>query len=148
MSNDTELVVLFAMLHLIALAAGGGLLLLAFSGADGYGDAHPDRGSGGDQPPDPPGRPIGGPPLPVAVPARVRLRAPARLADLVPPAPRRAAREPNRPAPRPASTPPTDHPTRESPACSAICSWPLTAHHMPNGRLPTPGASRRPPRAG
>jgi hypothetical protein len=105
MSNDTELVVLFAMLHLIALAAGGGLLLLAFSGADGYGDAHPDRGSGGDQPPDPPGRPIGGPPLPVAVPARVRLRAPARLADLVPPAPRRAAREPNRPAPRPASTP-------------------------------------------
>jgi hypothetical protein len=111
MSNDTELVVLFAMLHLIALAAGGGLLLLAFSGDDGYGDAHPDRGSGGDQPPDPPGRPIGGPPLAVAVPARIRLRAPARLADLLPPAPRRGAREPNRPAPRPASTP-TNRPSR------------------------------------
>jgi hypothetical protein len=111
MSNDTELVVLFAMLHLIALAAGGGLLLLAFSGDDGYGDAHPDRGSGGDQPPDPPGRPIGGPPLAVAVPARVRLRAPARLADLLPPAPRRGAREPNRPAPRPASTP-TNRPSQ------------------------------------
>jgi hypothetical protein len=111
MSNDTELVVLLAMLHLVALAAGGGLLLLAFSGADGYEDAHPDRGSGGDQPPDPPGRPIGGPPLAVAVPARVRLRAPARLADLLPPAPRRGAREPNRPAPRPASTP-TNRPSR------------------------------------
>jgi hypothetical protein len=105
MSNDTELVVLFAMLHLIALAAGGGLLLLAFSGDDGCEDAHPDRGSGGNQPPDPPGRPIGGPPLPVATPARVRLREPARLADLLPAAPRRGTREPKRPARRPAMMP-------------------------------------------
>jgi len=105
MSTDTELVVLFAMLHLIALAAGGGLLLLAFSGNDGYEDAHPDRGSGGDQPPDPPVRPIGGPPLPAAAPARVRLREPARLADRLPPGPRRGTREPKRPAPRPAMTP-------------------------------------------
>jgi hypothetical protein len=105
MSNDTELVVLFAMLHLVALAAGGGLLLLAFSGGDGYYDAHPDRGSGGDQPPDPPGRPNGRPPLPVAAPARVRLREPARLADLIPPAPRRGTREPKRPARRPAMMP-------------------------------------------
>jgi hypothetical protein len=105
MSNDTELVVLFAILHLIALAAGGGLLLLAFSGDDGYEDVHPDRRSGGDQPPDPPRRPIGGPPLPVAAPARVRLREPARLADLLPRGPRRGTREPKRPAPRPAMTP-------------------------------------------
>jgi len=109
-SNDTELVVLFAMLHLIALAAGGGLLLLAFSGGDGYQDTHPDRGSGGDDPPDPPRRPIGGPPLPVAAPARVRLREPARLADLLPPAPRRWTREPNRPAPRAAMTPANPRP--------------------------------------
>lgn len=107
MSSDTELVVL---LHLIALAAGGGLLLLAFSGGDGYEDAHPDRGSGGDRPPDPPRRPIGGPQLPVAAPARVRLREPARLADLLPPAPRRGAREPKRPAPRPAMTPTNPRP--------------------------------------
>jgi hypothetical protein len=105
MSSDTELVVLFAMLHAVALVAGGGLLLLAFSGGDGYADGRPDRGSGGDQPPDPPSRPIGGPPLPVAAPARVRLREPARLADLLPPTPRRGMRDPKRPAPRPAMTP-------------------------------------------
>ena len=110
MSNDTELVVLFAMLHLIALTGGGALLLLAFSGDDGYQDMHPDRGPGGDQPPDPPRRPIGGPPLPVAAPARVRLREPARLADVLPRAPRRGAREPKRPAPRPAMTPTNPRP--------------------------------------
>jgi hypothetical protein len=105
MSNDIELVLLFAMLHLIALAAGGGLLLLAFSGGDGYEDAHRGRGSGDDQPPDPPPGPIGRPPLPVAAPTRVRLREPARLADLLPAAPRRGTREPKRPARRPATTP-------------------------------------------
>jgi hypothetical protein len=105
LSADTELVVLFAVLHLVALAAGGGLLLLAFSGGDGYEDTHHDRGSGGDHPSDPPRRPIGGPPLPVATPARVRLREPARLADLLPPVPRRGTQEPKRPAPRPAMTP-------------------------------------------
>ena len=105
MSADTELVVLFAVLHLVALAAGGGLLLLALSGGDGYADAHHKRGSGGEPPPDPPPGPVGGPPLPVAAPARVRLREPARLADLLPPVPRRGTREPKRPAPRPAMTP-------------------------------------------
>jgi hypothetical protein len=96
MSTDTELVVLFAMLHLVALAGGGGLLLLAFSGGDGDEDAHHERGSSGDQPPDPPRRPTGGPPLTVAEPARVRLREPARLADLLPPPRRRRTREPQR----------------------------------------------------
>jgi len=101
MSADTELVVLFAMLHLVALAPGGGLLLLALSGGDGYADAHRKRGRGGEPPPDPPTAPVGGPPLAVAVPARVRLREPARLGDLLPPVPRRGTGEPRRPTPRP-----------------------------------------------
>jgi hypothetical protein len=105
MSTDTELLVLFAMLHVVALAGAGGLLLLAFSGGDGYEDAHHERGSGGGEPPDPPPRPTGGPPLTVAEPARVRLREPARLADLLPPRPRRGKREPKRQAPRPTTTP-------------------------------------------
>jgi hypothetical protein len=114
-STDTELVVLFAILHLVALVAGGGLLLVALSGGDGYADAHHKRGFGGDPPCDPPRGPVGGPPLPVADPARVRLREPARLADLLPPAPRRGTREPKRPAPRPATTPPSSRPSPRRP---------------------------------
>jgi hypothetical protein len=94
MSTDTELVVLFAMLHLVALAGGGVLLFLAFSAGDGYEDAHHERGSGGGPLPDAPRRPTGGPPLTIAKPARVRLREPARLADLLPRPPRRGTREP------------------------------------------------------
>ncbi len=105
MSTDTELVVLFAMLHLVALAAGGGLLLLALHGGDRHDDRHNGPGWGGNRPPAPPRRPIGDPPLPVATPARVRLREPARLADLLPPLPRRAAREPKPTAPTPLTTP-------------------------------------------
>jgi hypothetical protein len=108
--SDTKLIVAFALLHVVALAAGGGLLLLAFSGGDGYDHARGEGGSGGDQPPDPPRLPIGGPPLPVATAARVRLREPARLADLLPPPRRRAAREPKRPAPRPATGPTNPRP--------------------------------------
>jgi hypothetical protein len=115
MSTDTELVVLFGMLHLVALVAGGGLLLLAFSGGDGDEDAHHERGSGGDQLPDPPPRPTGGPPLSVAEPARVRLREAARLGDLLLPPPRRGTREPKRPAPRPATTPTNLRPSRRRP---------------------------------
>jgi hypothetical protein len=105
MSTDTELVVLFAVLHLVALAAGGGLLLLALHGGNRHDDSHNGRGWDGNRPPEPPRRPIGGPPLPVATPARVRLREPARLADLVPPLPRRPAREPKPTAPKPMTTP-------------------------------------------
>jgi hypothetical protein len=108
--SDTKLIVAFAILHIVAVAAGGGLLLLAFSGGDGYDHPHGERGSGGDQPRAPPRRPIGGPPLPVATPARVRLREPARLADLLLPPRRRAAREPKRPAPRPATRPTSPRP--------------------------------------
>jgi hypothetical protein len=101
--SDTKLIVAIAILHLVALAAGGGLLLLAFRGGDGYDHPHAEGGRGPDQPPDPPRRP--GPPLPSATPARVRLREAVRLADLHSPPPRRAPREPLRPAPRPVARP-------------------------------------------
>ena len=79
--SDTKLIVAIGILHLVALGAGGGLLFLAFRGGDGYDD--PPHGKGGwgrEPPPDPPRGPMGGPPLPSARPARVRLREPARLA--------------------------------------------------------------------
>jgi hypothetical protein len=101
--SDTKLMVAIGVLHLIALAVGGGLLLLAFRGGDGYDHRHEEGGRGPDQPPDPPRRPIGGPPMPVATPARVRLRETARLADLRPRPRRRAPREPARPETRPAN---------------------------------------------
>jgi hypothetical protein len=113
MSTDTELVVLFAILHVVALAGGGGLLLLALSGGGGDEDAHHEPGSGGDQLSTPPRRPTDGPPLTVAEPARVRLREPARFADLLPRPPRRGTPEPKRPAPTPTnSRPSTRRPPR------------------------------------
>jgi hypothetical protein len=99
--SDAKLMIVFAILHVAALAAGGALLLLALSGGDGYANPHREGGAGGDEPPDAPRRPTGGPPLPVAKPARVRLREPAHLADLLPPPRRRAPRERKRRAPRP-----------------------------------------------
>jgi hypothetical protein len=61
----------------------------------------PDHGDGWwrppeDPPPDPPRAPRGGIPLDDAVPARVRLRGAARLADVLPRRVRRPAREPER----------------------------------------------------
>jgi hypothetical protein len=99
--SDTKLMVALGIMHLVALGAGGGLLLLAFRGGDGYDHRHEEGGRGPDQPPDPPRRPMGGPPLSSARPARVRLREPARLADLQPRPRRRAPREPKRPATKP-----------------------------------------------
>ena len=101
--SDTKLMIAIGILHLVALGVGGGLLLLAFRGGDGYEHPHAEDGRGPEQPPDPPRRPIGGPPLPVATPARVRLREPARLADLRPRPRRRVPREPARPETRPAN---------------------------------------------
>ena len=101
--SDTKLIVAIGILHLVALGAGGGLLFLAFRGGDGY--DHPPHGTGGwgrEPPPDPPRGPMGGPPLPSARPARVRLREPARLADRHAPPQRRAPREPSRRKTRPA----------------------------------------------
>ena len=62
--SDTKLMIAIGILHLVALGVGGGLLLLAFRGGDGYDHPHSEGGRGPDQPPDPPRRPIGGPPLP------------------------------------------------------------------------------------
>jgi hypothetical protein len=103
--SDTELMIAIGILHLVALGAGGGLVLLAFRGGDGYDRPHGKGGWGPEPPPDPPRRPIGGPPLPSARPARIRLREPARLADLHAAPPRRAPREPARTAPRPVTRP-------------------------------------------
>lgn len=101
---DTKLVVLFAMLHFVAIAAGGGLLLFALHGDDPYHMPGHPPGEGGNRPPDPPPRPTGGPPIPAATPARVRLREPARLADLLPPPSRRAVREPKPTPPKRTTT--------------------------------------------
>jgi hypothetical protein len=109
--SDTKLIIAIGILHLVALAAGGGLLLLALRSGDGYDHPHEGGGRGPEQPPDPPRRPIGGPPMSIATPARVRLREPARLADLHPRPRRRAPREPTRPAPRPGTRPATPRKT-------------------------------------
>ena len=68
--SDTKLMIAIGILHLVALGAGGGLLLLAFRGGDGYDHPHAQGGRGPYQPPDPPRRPIGGPPLPSATQVR------------------------------------------------------------------------------
>jgi hypothetical protein len=108
--NDTGLLVLLGLLHLFALAAGGGLLLLALGVHDTCPPPPPrddDEGGGGggggggsdERPLHPPGRPIGGPPLRDARPARVRLRGPQRLADLLPrPSRRSRPHVPSRPS--------------------------------------------------
>jgi hypothetical protein len=101
--SDTKLIIAIGILHLVALGAGGGLLLLALRSGDGYDHPHEGDGRGPAQPPDPPRRPIGGPPMSIATPARVRLREPARLADLHPRPPRRGPREPMRRETRPAN---------------------------------------------
>jgi hypothetical protein len=103
MERDAELILIFGALHIVVLALATMLLLMSFrQGTDD--DLGPDDGGGGGGPelqPAAPRRPSGGGvPLPDAVPARVRLREPARLGDLVGAPPRRPAREP-----RPARTP-------------------------------------------
>jgi hypothetical protein len=96
--SDVSLVALVLALHLVALAATGGLIVLALRGDDG--DGHPDDGDEGGGPRrDPPCRPLGGPPLLDATPARARLRGPARLADVRALSRSREPREPRRPVP-------------------------------------------------
>jgi hypothetical protein len=103
MPADEELVVIFAILHLLALMLGGALFAL-FLRSDAKGRPGPpeddeDGGGGGnDRITDKPKTsPSGGIPLPDAEPAPVRLRGHERLADLRPPRVRRPAREPVRP---------------------------------------------------
>jgi hypothetical protein len=101
--SDTELMMLLAILPLVALMAGSGLLVLALSSDTAEAHQYEGGGRGGNQPRNPPRRPIAGPPgappLPPATPARVRLRQPGRLADHVPRAPRRQPSERRRRAP-------------------------------------------------
>lgn len=103
MPDDLLLVVLFAALKLVGLGLGAALLLpilrdeqvdgQAMRGEDDNGGGGSDRicpimprGPGGD-----------GIPLPDAAPARVRLREPQRLADLLPSPERRPQHVPDAP---------------------------------------------------
>ncbi|HEY7620943.1 MAG TPA: hypothetical protein VH834_14305 [Solirubrobacteraceae bacterium] len=95
----TSELVFLALIHLVALVAGCGLLLLALL-TDSNEPRGPDGGGGGGGASAPPPRPVPrapvGPPLPDAAPARVRLRGPTRLADLLPGRPRRQHQRPRR----------------------------------------------------
>jgi hypothetical protein len=104
MSSDEELVLIFGVLHLVALALGilMFVLFLRSDTADGRQDPEDDEGGGGGSDRiqrGPKTSPPGGIPLPDAVPAPVRMRGPGRLADLLPPHQRRRVAEPDR-APR------------------------------------------------
>ena len=101
MSPDEELVIIFAILHLVALMLGGALFAMflrsdARTRSDGADDDESEGGGGGnDRISDKPKtNPSGGIPLPHAEPAPVRLRGHGRLADLRPRPQRRPAREP------------------------------------------------------
>lgn len=93
---------MIAVVHLVGLGCVAALIIPAL-----HGDSNPspppdggsDDGRGNDRrrPIAPPRGPRGGIPLPDAVPARIRLREPARLGDLIPHRGRRPTREPVRP---------------------------------------------------
>ncbi|MCW3065648.1 MAG: hypothetical protein JWN32_2820 [Solirubrobacterales bacterium] len=100
---DPQLVLLAGVLHLLMLVLACVLLIGAVRAkpAAAWQERPPDEGDDGGSDrlrPTPPTRPRGGIPIPLpdAVPARVRLREPARLADLLPGRERRPAREPER----------------------------------------------------
>jgi hypothetical protein len=104
MGMDPQLVLLAAAMHLVMLLLAGILLFGAVRAKPTVpwqehkpGEDSDDGGSDRLQPPRP-RRPRGGIPIPLpdAVPARVRLRGPGRLADLLPGRERRPAREPER----------------------------------------------------
>jgi len=108
MGDETLLVALLGGLHLLGFGFGAVLLLPLLRDerivpATRPGEDEDGGGGGGSDrvAPRPPRGPRGGGvPLPDAVPARVRLREPARLADLVP-APERRREH----APAPSRTP-------------------------------------------
>jgi hypothetical protein len=101
---DPRLVLLAAALHLLMLVLAGVLLVGAARAKPTlpWQDRQPpddgDDGGSDRLRPTRPSRPRGGIPIPLpdAVPARVRLREPGRLADLLPRRERRPAREPER----------------------------------------------------
>jgi len=101
MAQDTLLVVLLGGLHLLGLGFAGLMLLPVLRDEQVPPIAHPggnedDEGGGSDRlgPLAPSGPRDGGLPLRDAVPARVRLREPARLADLLPEPARRPEHAP------------------------------------------------------
>jgi hypothetical protein len=100
MSPGDQLVLMVGGLHMVALIFAFMLIIPALrdrrepprrrdNGSDGGGGQRPPHV------PPPPSGP-GGVPLPDAQPARVRLREPSRLADLLPRPQRRRSREPDR----------------------------------------------------
>lgn len=107
MGEGMLLVVIFGTLHLLGVGFAA-LLLVPLMRDDqpplwAPPDEDDDGGGGNDRvSPQPESGPPsgGGLPLPDAVPARVRLRGPGRLADLVPPRERRPSHPPT-PSPRP-----------------------------------------------
>lgn len=104
MGEDTLLVVIFGTLHLFGIAFAMLLLVpLMREEQPMWAPPHEDEDDGGGNDrrlPEPPRGPTGGGlPLPDAVPARVRLRGPGRLADLTPP--RRERRPAHAPSPAP-----------------------------------------------
>jgi hypothetical protein len=101
MSGDTQLVLMIAGMHLLALVVAAALILPALrdrpeAGPSSDGGSDGGGGHGPSRPPAPPTGPGGGLPLPDAVPPRVRLRDHRRLADHHPGPDRRPAREPGR----------------------------------------------------
>lgn len=107
MSQDTELVVIFGVLHLVALAFGV-VLFMMFLRSDTTRPWQPpeeDEGGGGGNDrlgsfkPKP--KPTGGIPLPDAAPARLRLRGPGQLRDAYPRPGRRPAEPVRSPSRRP-----------------------------------------------
>jgi len=103
MGDETLLVALLGGLHLIGFGFAAVLLLPLLRDEHVVpivrGEEDDDGGGGNDRLGPAPSRGPrgGGIPLPDAVPARVRLRGPARLADLIPPPSRR--RREHAPAP-------------------------------------------------
>jgi hypothetical protein len=107
MGDETLLVALLGGLHLLGFGFAAVLLLPLLRDERivplAHGEEEDEGGGGNDRvrPTPPRGPRPGGIPLPDAVPARVRLREPARLADLIP---ARGRRE-HAPAPMPSRTP-------------------------------------------
>jgi hypothetical protein len=102
-STATELLIMVGVMHLFALAFVVALIVMMWRNDTSFSHAPPDEdsGEGGGGSPTIRPRPgpwMGdGPPLPYAFPARVRLRAPALLGELIPRPARRPAHAPGVP---------------------------------------------------
>ncbi len=102
MSGDTQLMLMIAGVHFLAMACVALLLIPAMRDGQWNTTSRSDTdsdegwGRGPKRPPSKPEPPRGGIPLPDAQPARVRLRERGRLADRLPGRERRPAREPAR----------------------------------------------------